>query len=160
MEAGLLLPVALLGQHFLIASHDTIDFYAGLELPNFAGVVLCSLHTRSGFGIEAALLYLVQSAFASGFMLLGTAFLFIQVGHCDWASLLLVDLFHGGFGLWLFTLGLVWKLGAVPVHHGLVAVYHGSWSGGALFIGDLMPVHGVPGCIGSVMPFWQVVCWL
>jgi NADH:ubiquinone oxidoreductase subunit 2 (subunit N) len=155
-EASLLLPFALLGQHFLISSQNLVTFYAGLELPNFAGVVLCALHSRSGFSVEAALLYLLQSAFSSGFLLLGSVLIYIHTGHVDFQSLAhmvssgLGNASGAEFGLWLFTLGLVWKLGTAPVHHWVVSIYNGAWSGTAFFL-STVPKLGV-------FWVWQPLC--
>lgn len=152
-EASIMLPFALIGQHFLIASQDTICFYAGLELPNFAAVVLSALHSRSGFSVEAALLYLLQSAFSSGLLLLGTSLLYVQSGHIDWQSLILClkdsnDTQSPGF--WLFTLGLVWKIGSAPVHQWVVSVYQSVWTVAAFYISTVPKL--------AVFWVWQPVC--
>jgi len=114
-EAAFMVAVALFGMHWLVISSDVIGFYVGLELANFAGVVLCALHARRSFGLEAALLFLLQSAFSAGFMLLGCSLFYLQRGALDWSTLML-DLPVTDLGIWLWSCGLLWKVGSAPLH--------------------------------------------
>jgi NADH:ubiquinone oxidoreductase subunit 2 (subunit N) len=148
-EASFMVAVALFGMHWLVISTDVIGFYVGLELANFAGVVLCALHARRSFGLEAALLFLLQSAFSAGFMLLGCSLFYLQRGALDWATLAL-DLPVTDLGIWLWSCGLLWKAGSAPVHAWVIATLRGVWHSAALFV-ITVPKFGV-------LWVWQPIC--
>jgi len=133
-EVHFVLLLALLGQLSLIGASDIATCYVGLELPNFGAVVLCALHARCRAAVEGALLYLLQSAFSSGLLVLGLAALYACTGHVDWSGLGLDMLGDAVLGLIFFTLGLVWKLGTAPVHAWLVSVLGSIWAPAALYV--------------------------
>ncbi len=148
-EASFMLILALFGMYWLVASSDVLGFYVGFELVNFAGVVLCALHVRRTPGLEAALLFLLQSAFSTGFMLLGSSLFYLQRGSLDWSSLIL-DLPMVDIGIWLWSCGLLWKAGSAPVHAWVIATLRGVWHNAALFV-TAVPKFGV-------LWVWQPLC--
>ena len=149
LEVSILFLIAFLGQHYLISSLDTISLYVGLEIPNLCAVLLFSLHSRSTFALESALLYLLQSAFSSGLFIFGACFLFVSSGHTDWASVLL-SFGELDAGMWLISLALVWKLGSAPVHAWVVLVYRGAWTHASFFISTLPKL--------GLFWIWQPIC--
>lgn len=145
--------LAIIGQHLLICSTDLMAIYMCLELQSFAIVVLCSLNYRSTYSIEAGIKYFLLSAFSSCLLLLGIGLIYWETGttHCHH----LVEYLHATsqqadltlwLGVWLVSLGLLWKLSAAPLHLWVADVYMGAWSSVTLFLSTLPKI--------AVLGFW------
>lgn len=149
--------LALLGQHLLMCATDLMAMYVCLELQSFALVVLCSLNYRSAYSIEAGMKYFLLSAFSSCLLLLGIGLIYWETGLTQCHHL--VELLKSTgqepslslwLGVWLVSLGLLWKLSAAPLHLWVADVYMGAWSSVTLFLSTLPKI--------AVLGFW-VHCW-
>lgn len=147
--------LAIIGQHLLICSSDLIAIYMCLELQSFAIVVLCSLNYRSTYSIEAGIKYFLLSAFSSCLLLLGIGLIYWETGTTQCHNL--VEYLHTTntnqganitlwLGVWLVSLGLLWKLSAAPLHLWVADVYIGAWSSVTLFLSTLPKI--------AVLGFW------
>jgi len=137
-EVQALLPLAFIGQHLMIMSLDAVSFVVGLELQNLCLLVLGGLMSFGGmcWPVEAAIKLLLLSAFSSGMLLLGMSSLYSSSGFTGWADIALFFTASGsgGFALWLITSGLVWKIGAAPMHMWLVSVYQSVWTAVSFYV--------------------------
>lgn len=145
--------LALIGQYLLIQATDQMSVYICMELQSFSLVVLCGLNSKSAYSLEAAMKYFQLSAFRSCLLLLGVGFIYWQTGETNLShienlvnrtrtepSLLLA------LGIWLVTIGLLWKLAAAPLHFWVPDVYMGAWSSVSLWITVLPKI--------AVLGFW------
>lgn len=145
--------LALLGQHLLICATDLMAMYICLELQSFAIIVLCSLNYKSAYSIEAGMKYFLLSAFSSCLLLLGIGLIYWDTGltQCHHLVELLNSTSHDPsiclwLGIWLVSLGLLWKLSAAPLHLWVADVYMGAWSSVTLFLSTLPKI--------AVLGFW------
>ena len=130
-EMYLLLCLSALGGLIMACSEHLASLFIGLELlsvPLYAMVGYPVKHRQS---IEAALKYLVLSASASAFLLMGIALMYAQTGHLDFAGIA-AHMNAGGsviylvVGVTLLTVGLGFKLSLVPFHLWTPDVYQGA----------------------------------
>ena len=145
--------LALLGQHLLLYAIDLMSFYICLELQSFAIVVLCSLNYSNAYSLEAGCKYFLLSAFSSCLLLLGIGLIYWETGitQCNHLTELLNTTYDEPslsvwLGIWLVSLGLLWKLSAAPLHLWVADVYLGSWSSVTLFISTLPKI--------AIFGFW------
>lgn len=125
-ESLLLLMFAYVAQSYMMHSCDLVTFYVCLEAQNFAFLVLCGLQPdkrSNGFAVEAALKYLLLSAFSSGILLFAFASLYLQTGMTG--LFLKSAVLPGNLQLEAFAilLALLFKLGCAPVHLWTVYIY-------------------------------------
>lgn len=154
--------LALLGQHLLICATDLMAMYICLELQSFAVVVLCSLNYRNAYSIEAGMKYFLLSAFSSCLLLLGMGLIYWDTGltQCNH----LVELLNTTnsepsiclwLGIWLVSLGLLWKLTAAPLHLWVADVYMGAWSSVTLFLSTLPKLAVLGFWVHTWHPLWS-----
>ena len=134
-EYYILLQLVTLGAGVLVFSSHFASLFLGFELLSIALVGLVGYNRRAEYSIESAFKYLILSACASSFMLLGIAFIYSQVG-----SLYFLDV--GGTpsiaannqsynilyttGFLLFIVGIAFKLSIAPFHLWAPDVYQGA----------------------------------
>ena len=129
-----LLLFAIFGMGCMAAGTDLILVFIGLEVMSVALYVLTGFHRTRRTSVEAALKYFLVGAFASGFLLLGIAFMYGATGTTD-----LPTLFQKGAGLmdpnvrWfsllgysLLAVGIAFKMAIVPFHFWAADVYEGA----------------------------------
>ncbi|MDH2414297.1 NADH-quinone oxidoreductase subunit NuoN [Nocardioides sp. CER19] len=128
-----LLLFAVFGMMLFPAANDLIMLFAALEVLSLPLYLLCGLARRRRLlSQEAALKYFLLGAFSSGFFLYGLALVYGYAGTMqfsgiaaavqgDWAnhSLLLI-------GVGMMSVGLLFKVGAVPFHSWTPDVYQGA----------------------------------
>ena len=128
-----LLMFAVGGMMLFPASGDLLTMFVALEVLSLPLYLLCGLARRPRLlSQEAALKYFLLGAFSSGFFLYGAALLYGYAGSMDFAaineavrndvgssSLLLI-------GTGLLSVGLLFKVGAVPFHMWTPDVYQGA----------------------------------
>lgn len=136
-ESLLLMMMAYIAQAYMLHSCDFVSFYVCLEAQNFCFLVLCGLQPdkrSNGFSVEAALKYLLLSAFSSGVLLFCFASLYLHTGM---TSLFLktaslgfpcgADFFYQNVDnqleTFLILLALLFKLGSAPIHLWVVYIY-------------------------------------
>jgi NADH-quinone oxidoreductase subunit N len=154
--------LALLGQHLLVCATDLMAMYVCLELQSFAIVVLCSLNYRNAYSIEAGMKYFLLSAFSSCLLLLGIGLIYWDTGLTQCAHV--VELLQSTslepsitlwLGVWLVSLGLLWKLSAAPLHLWVADVYMGAWSSVTLFLSTLPKIAVLGFWVHTWHPLWQ-----
>jgi NADH-quinone oxidoreductase subunit N len=150
-EYLILISLAIFGQHLIIQSADLMSLYLSLELQSFALVVLCSLNKSNPYSIEAGMKYFLLSAFSSCLLLLGIGLIYWETGVIRISHL--TELFSSitpglctMLGIWLISLGLLWKLAAAPMHFWAADVYQGAWTSVSLLISTLPKI--------AVLGFW------
>lgn len=86
-ENYFLLLMSLAGYAYAICSEDLITLFVGLELGSLPVLVLIGINRESRAANEAALKYLLLSAFAIAFLLLGIALLYAGAGTVKFREL-------------------------------------------------------------------------
>ena len=126
-----LLLFAFVGIVVMAAATDLIVLFLGLETMSMAVYVLAGIWKRDPRSNEAALKYFVMGAFASGFMLYGIALLYGATGSTVLANI--ASAIGGSapsglalLGMGLLTVGLAFKVSAVPFHLWTPDVYEGA----------------------------------
>ncbi|MDL4777648.1 MULTISPECIES: NADH-quinone oxidoreductase subunit NuoN [Thermomonosporaceae] len=128
-----LLMFAVGGMVMFPASNDLLTMFVALEVLSLPLYLLCGLARRRRLlSQEAAVKYFLLGAFSSAFFLYGTALLYGYAGSVrlsDIAAQLSRDagsetLLLGGVAL--LSVGLLFKLGAVPFHMWKPDVYQGA----------------------------------
>jgi NADH-quinone oxidoreductase subunit N len=154
-ELVLLILCAVVGLLFLVSSYNLLSVYLSIELQSLSLYVLAATRRGSEYSTEAGLKYFVLGALSSGFLLLGSAFVYGFAGttsfdqlHCLLQSpdyFVDPELYYVGalqennlfslsaaeeaglaVGFLLFICGLLFKLAAVPFHMWAPDVYEGA----------------------------------
>jgi NADH:ubiquinone oxidoreductase subunit 2 (subunit N) len=113
----------------LINSNDLISFFFVIELQSLSFYILVSSKQVSSFSTEAGLKYFILGCFSSGLMLFGISLIYGFTGLLSFYDLevfssAIFDLYltnksvFTGFvlGVFLVTVGLLFKFGASPFH--------------------------------------------
>ncbi|MBX7109980.1 MAG: NADH-quinone oxidoreductase subunit N [Chitinophagales bacterium] len=127
-EFYLLLLSTLVGMFFMISSNNLLMFYLGLELSAIPLTALSNFDLEKRRSSEAAMKFIMSSAFSSGMLLFGISLLYGTTGTLNFAAisgaltgsplqLLSFILLLAGFGF---------KISAVPFHLWTADVYEGS----------------------------------
>ncbi len=125
---------AVFGMACMVAGSDLIIVFLGIEVMSIALYVLAGFWRNKIASVEAALKYFLMGAFASGFLLLGIAFLY---GAAQTTSLPAIyqmgpQLFEGPNALYtylavaLLSIGFGFKIALVPFHFWAADVYEGA----------------------------------
>src|SRR6476660_3107614 len=123
----------VLGMMLFPAAGDLLTMFIALEVLSLPLYILCGLARRRRLlSQEAALKYFLLGAFSSAFFLFGAAFLYgyagsVQLGEIATA----IDAEAGDrtlalIGAGLVSVGLLFKVGAVPFHYWVPDVYQGA----------------------------------
>lgn len=129
--------LSAVGMLMVTLAGDLMTLFIGIETMSLAVYVLAGYRRASRHSQEAALKYFVYGAFASGFILFGTALLFGEVGRVlGKPSLSFIDLSHAFargsssplaiIGMALVLSGFAFKVAAVPFHMWAPDVYDGA----------------------------------
>ncbi len=132
---------AILGMMVLVAAHNFLTIYLGLELMSLPIYALVALQRDSEIAVEAGMKYFVLGALASGMLLYGLSLIYGATGSLDIAVVMQViaqtSTTHALiliFGLVFVVAGLAFKLGVVPFHMWIPDVYAGAPNAVTLFI--------------------------
>lgn len=132
-EYYLLLLLMVLGAGILVTSDHFASLFLGFELLSISLVGLVGYHRESQYSVESGFKYLVLSATASSFMLLGIAFIYSITGDLSFNGAIPSEIYHqqglGIFfqlGLLLFVSGIAFKLSIAPFHFWTPDVYQGA----------------------------------
>lgn len=132
-EMHVLVLYATAGMMILAAAREFMTFFIGLEIMSVAVYVLAGVNRRSGKAAEASLKYFLLGAFATGFLLYGMALIFGATGQTQFTEISrLVMRFSLGdhpmllVGVGLLSIGLLFKVAAVPFHMWTPDVYEGA----------------------------------
>ncbi|HVU56476.1 MAG TPA: NADH-quinone oxidoreductase subunit N, partial [Puia sp.] len=128
LEFYMLLLSTLLGFFFMLSAGNLLLFYLGLELSTIPLTALSSFDLEKRRSSEAAMKFIMSSAFSSALLLFGISLLYGATGTLD-LSAIVPRLDGSGFQLFAFILilsGLAFKISAVPFHLWTADVYEGS----------------------------------
>lgn len=127
-EFYLLMLSTLLGMFFMLSSNNLLMFYVGLELASIPLAALANFDLEKRRSSEAAMKYIMSSAFASGLLLFGISMMYGVTGTVSFAELQTAasdqPLFL--FSFILILAGFGFKISAVPFHLWTADVYEGS----------------------------------
>lgn len=137
-EFFVLLQLVVLGAGVLVISDHYASLFLGFELLSIALVGLVGYSRDSKFSVETSFKYLVLSACASSFMLLGIAFIYSYSGSLSFTTEQVIftnisnsvpnfssDFFYR-VGFLLFMVGIAFKLSLAPFHLWTPDVYQGA----------------------------------
>lgn len=127
-EFYILLLLSVLGAGILVASQHYASLFLGFELLSISLVGLTGYFRTRQHSVEASFKYLILSASASSFMLLGIAFIYSNVGTLSFDSSNIVNVNNVvlQLGTLLLFCGLAFKLSLVPFHYWTPDVYQGA----------------------------------
>ncbi|HEX7739465.1 MAG TPA: NADH-quinone oxidoreductase subunit NuoN [Marmoricola sp.] len=121
------------GMMLFPAANDLLTMFVGLEVLSLPLYLLCGLARRRRLlSQEAALKYFMLGAFSSGFFIYGIALIYGYAGTMDLDGIAAAvsgrngaeALLVGGMGL--LSVGLLFKVGAMPFHAWVPDVYQGA----------------------------------
>jgi len=139
-EYYILIQLVVLGAGILLFSSHFAALFLGFELLSIALVGLVGYGRNNDFSVETSFKYLILSACASSFMLLGIAFLYSQTGSLSFEYIpveLPISVSDHSFegveygvfyqaGMLLFLVGVAFKLSLAPFHFWTPDVYQGA----------------------------------
>ena len=121
------------GMMLFPAANDLLTMFVGLEVMSLPLYLLCGLARRRRLlSQEAAVKYFLLGAFSSAFFLYGTALLYGYAGSVRLQDISAALSRSGGSetlllaGVALLSVGLLFKIGAVPFHPWKPDVYQGA----------------------------------
>lgn len=130
-EYYILIQSAVLGMMCIASAKNLIMIFVGLELMSICFFVLAGFQRKKSKSIEAALKYFLLGAFATGFIVYGTALIYgtahslylndIIVKYPELSSNLVFIA-----GILFFIIGFSFKIAAFPFHMWAPDVYQGS----------------------------------
>lgn len=132
-EYAMLALFSTTGSLMLLAAADLVSLYLAIELQSFAVYVLATAYRNNEAATAAGLKYFLLGALSSAIILLGTALLYKHTGLTNLhgiANLLAVawaenTAFNGiMLGFVLIGVGLLFKIGAAPLHNWAPDVYN------------------------------------
>jgi NADH-quinone oxidoreductase subunit N len=127
-EFYMLILSAQLGMFFMLSTSNLLMFYVGLELASIPLAALANFDLEKRRSSEAAMKYIMSSAFASGLLLFGISMMYGVAGSLSFLDLKEIasanPLFL--FAFILIIAGFGFKISAVPFHLWTADVYEGS----------------------------------
>ncbi len=129
-ERYVLILSLLLGVFILLRANQFILAYLGFELISISSYVLVSFTRREGRTAEAGVKFFIYGATSSGFFLYGISWLYGLTGTLEFLSPEFVEGLAAS-GNWLLPAGLslvgvLFKLGAFPMHAWMPDAWEGS----------------------------------
>lgn len=128
LEFYLLLLATLTGFFFMISAGNLLMFYLGLELSTIPLTALSGFDLEKRQSSEAAMKFIISSAFSSALLLFGISLLYGATGTLGFDGIVR-HLDGTAFQLFAFILiisGFAFKISAVPFHLWTADVYEGS----------------------------------
>ena len=137
IDYPLIILFTTLGMLSLITSSDLIVMFLSIELQSFALYILATMNRNSESAVAAGLKYFLLGGLSSCFILLGSTLIYSYTGLTNFESLNIFqsigDLSFEGVSLNYLTLGtiilivgLLFKIGAAPLHSWAPDVYDGT----------------------------------
>jgi NADH-quinone oxidoreductase subunit N len=128
LEFYMLLLSTLLGFFFMISARHLLMFYLGLELSTIPLAALSSFDMDKRRSSEAAMKFILSSAFSSALLLFGISLLYGATGTLGFDTM--AQRLDGSalqlFAFILILSGFAFKISAVPFHLWTADVYEGS----------------------------------
>jgi NADH-quinone oxidoreductase subunit N len=128
LEFYMLLLATLIGFFFMISAGNLLMFYLGLELSTIPLTALSGFDLEKRQSSEAAMKFIISSAFSSALLLFGISLLYGATGSIGFDAIAR-HLDGSAFQLFAFLLllsGFAFKVSAVPFHLWTADVYEGS----------------------------------
>ena len=128
LEFYMLLLATLMGFFFMISAGNLLMFYLGLELSTIPLAALSSFDLEKRQSSEAAMKFIMSSAFSSALLLFGISLLYGATGTLGFDTIA-QRLDGSTFQLFAFILilsGFAFKISVVPFHLWTADVYEGS----------------------------------
>jgi NADH-quinone oxidoreductase subunit N len=131
-EFPVLILLAATGMMVMVSANDLITLYLGLELQSLALYVVASFDRDSVRSSEAGLKYFVLGALSSGMLLYGASMIYGFAGTTSFVALAKLLTGSGApsagliIGIVFVTVGLAFKVSAVPFHMWVPDVYEGA----------------------------------
>jgi NADH-quinone oxidoreductase subunit N len=128
VEFYVLLLSTLLGMFFMISAGNLLMFYLSLELASIPLAAMANFDLEKRQSSEAAMKYIISSAFSSGLLLFGISIVYGTTGTLVFSEL---PQYLQGSALQLLALvlllaGFAFKISVVPFHLWTADVYEGS----------------------------------
>jgi NADH-quinone oxidoreductase subunit N len=128
LEFYMLLLSTLLGMFFMISSGNLMMFYLGLELSSIPLAAIANFDLDKKRSSEAAMKFIISSAFSSGLLLFGISLIYGTTGTLTFSE---IPQFLNGSPLQLFAFilivaGFAFKISVVPFHLWTADVYEGA----------------------------------
>jgi NADH-quinone oxidoreductase subunit N len=122
---------AILGMMIMAGSQDLFMVFIGLELMSICFYVLAGLNRKKQSANESSLKYFLLGSFATGFIVMGIAFLYGSVGSVSIPAITekfssLTSNYIFLIGMMLFLVGFSFKIAAFPFHMWAPDVYQGA----------------------------------
>ena len=127
-EFYILLLSTLLGMFFMISAGNLLMFYLGLELSSIPLAAMANFDLAKKQSSEAAMKFIISSAFASGLLLFGISMVYGSTGTLTFSEMA-VHLTGGPLQVFAFVLllaGFAFKISVVPFHLWTADVYEGA----------------------------------
>lgn len=124
-----LMLLASVGALVFVGASNLLVLYVGMELMSLAIYPLASSVPGSKASAEAGLKYFILGAFSSALLLYGIALLYGLTGSLSISQVLsepVMESMAGALALGLLLSGILFKLGAVPMHFWVPDVYQGA----------------------------------
>jgi NADH-quinone oxidoreductase subunit N len=128
-EFYMLMLSTLLGMFFMLSSNNLLMFYLGLELSSIPLAAMANFDLDKRRSSEAAMKYIMSSAFSSGLLLFGISMLYGATGTLNFAALSVQLTGFNSLHIFSFILliaGFGFKISAVPFHLWTADVYEGA----------------------------------
>jgi NADH-quinone oxidoreductase subunit N len=123
-----LLAAAGAGMTFFVGANNLMTLFLSLEWLSLSLYILCAIDRDLLGGLEAGLKYLVVGGFGSAVLLFGSALVYGESGHLDFAGIAGAPK-HDAlllFGLAMIISGLGFKSSSAPFHMWTPDVYEGA----------------------------------
>ena len=146
-----LMMFSVCGGLLMIGAQHLVVLFLGIEILSIPLFVLAGSEKDDLYGNEASLKYFLMGAFSTAIFLLGAAFLYGGTGTLYFHEMLLRTSFSEHFGefpilvkagLILVSVGLLFKVSAVPFHFWSPDVYEGSPNRIAAFMAIIVKIAG------------------
>ncbi len=127
-EFYILLLCTLLGMFFMISAGNLLMFYVGLELSGIPLAAMANFDLGKRRSSEAAMKFIMSSAFASGLLLFGISLVYGATGTLTFSEI--SSQLNGAplqiFAFVLLLAGFAFKISIVPFHLWTADVYEGA----------------------------------
>ena len=159
---------SLSGGILLMGAEHLVMLFLGLEILSIPLFVLAGSDKENLASNEAALKYFIMGAFSTAVLLLGAAFIYGGTGTLNLNEIQLKLSFAAHFGefpillkagLILVSIGLLFKVSAVPFHFWSPDVYEGSPNRISVFMAVIVKISGFYALGNIFNSFSPMVTW-
>ena len=151
-EYSTLYLMSTFGALLFVAAADLIALFIGLEILSMALYCMCGAALFRASSAESAMKYFFLGSFSSAFFLFGMALLYGVTGSFSLVSLAeymseYSDVAHSSgvvtLGIMLLLVGLLFKIGAVPLHFWAPDVYQGAPTPVTIYMASVVKISSV-----------------